>query len=212
MRHSHAVSYPGLARIGWCFHGLRTRAPCRGRCGSGRFLTCGTSSRAPTGLCATAGCSATPAAAQKAPKIGGRAAPGSSSLPHGTGRSPANRPRTQTQASPGVSCFVFSAWDYPQVPLFQVWTIPVHSCSAVRNNELRPGGHTEIRWKLGRRESEPGQVPRNQLCGPARPNWCVSPPFIDPVVSPVAVESVLFLTRDRLCTKKGERDCLVTEE
>lgn len=106
MRHLLAVSYPGPARIGWCCHGLHTRAPCRGRCGSGRFLTSGTFSRARTALCATAGCPAKPAAAQKALRSGVRAVPGSSSPPHVRGPSPANMPRTQPQASSSASCFV----------------------------------------------------------------------------------------------------------
>lgn len=96
------------------------------------------------------------------------------------------RPLTSKQAAnantslPGGVMLCVFCLGLSTLPLFLVWIIPVHSCSAVRNNELRPGGHTEIRWKWGRRESEPGQVPRNQLCGPARLNWCVSPPFIDP--------------------------------
>lgn len=136
IRHSHAGSYPGLARIGWCFHGPHTRAPRRGRCGSGPFLTCGTFSRAPTGFCATPGCSSKAAVAQRAPKIEGRAAPGSSTPPHVRGPAPANRPRTQTQAS--SPCFAFSAWDYPRCVCLKGLIILVRSCSAVRNNELRP--------------------------------------------------------------------------
>lgn len=59
---------------------------------------------------------------------------------------------------------VFFFWlGLSTVRLFATWFIPVHSCSAVRNNELRPDGLSEIRWVWGRRETEPGPVLRNQL-------------------------------------------------
>lgn len=176
MRHLLAVSYPGPAHSGWYCHGLHTRAPCRGRCcGSGRFLTSGTFSRARTVLCATADCSVKPAAAKKAPKIGGRAAPGSSSPPHVKGRSPANRPRAQPQASRLAPCFVRVFWlVLSTVRLFKPWVVPAHSCSAVRNNELQPDGDTELRWVWGRRESEPGPVLRSALL-----NRCLFPPSIN---------------------------------
>lgn len=67
-----------------------------------------------------------------------------------------------------IVCIMFCAGFFPPglstVRLFVTWFIPVRSCSAERNNELRPQWTQWNRMSKGaERETEPGPVLRNQL-------------------------------------------------